>query len=275
MRSLPSLFACVVVVLACDDGATRAPVTIVVDTDGARAREDTQRLREVQKGVQGDRAQLEKARDDLAAARKSLETAASPAQKATLNAEVRALEARLDQQARGAVVVGDVVTREELDAQLRAQEERLKSFISAELGNKPSSSSSSSKATVPVPAGVSPARGLIAQGKRHLQGLELEVADVDGLLGVLTTAEQAIGRGDDAVADVAARSFSEKANAVVVDRALVRAKYTRVSAVLKGRTLTPDQQARALQLLKSATALSTSDATAANRALNDVLALGR
>jgi hypothetical protein len=276
MRGIPLTLAglSIAALLGCDDGATRAPVTIVVDTDGARAREDTQRLREVQKGVQDDRAQLEKARDDLAAARKSLESAASPTQKATLAAEVRALEARLDQQAKGAVVV-DVVTRAELDAQLRAQEERLKTFISAELGNRPSSSSSSSSSSAPKPAASSgsAARSSLAEGKKHLQGLAVEVADVDGATALVTQAEQAIAHGDDAAAAVAAGAFLDKAKAVVVDRAFIRAKYTRVSAVLKGRPLPPDQQARASELLKTATNLSTSDAAAANRALNDVLAL--
>ena len=278
LRMLPRLARVVVVVVGplalgvfagCDDGAVRAPVTIVVDTDGARAREDTQRLREVQRGVQGDRAQLEKARDDLAAARKSLETAASPGQKASLAAEVRALEARLEAN----VAVVDVVTKAELDLQLRALEERMKAFWGAEA--KTTSTSTPPPRDVAPPKAQSAARADVADGRRHLAALHVEVADVGGALVALGQAEQALARGDEAAAAVPARAFVDLVNAVVVDRAFVRRKYERVSAALKGRPLTPEQRARAEELLRSATRLSATDAPGANSALNEVLFIAR
>lgn len=272
-RLVASVVASVVVVFggACSDHGVRAPVTIVVDTDGARAREDAERLLAVQRGVQDDRAQIELARADLAAARKSLETAASPEQKRALQQQVRDLESRLQAPA----VAVDVVTRDELDTQLRAQEERLKSFISAELAGR-----STPAATTIEPPPQSPAtktaRALLADGRKHLQQLGLDAVDVVGAAALAAEAEGALDRRDDAAAAVAARAFVDKANAAVVDIALVRRKYDRVSATLTGKRFVSETQQRVQALLQdAATKTRAGDAAGANAALNDVLAIAR
>jgi hypothetical protein len=80
---------------ACSD-SVRAPLTIIVDTDLARAREERGRLEALRAGVQGDRADLDAARGELERARRRLEeTTARGPQREALLAEVRALEDRL------------------------------------------------------------------------------------------------------------------------------------------------------------------------------------
>ncbi len=273
--------------VGCGDDGVRAPVTIVVDTDGARVREDVDRLREAQRGVQDDRAQLERARLDLDAARKSLATAASPEQKQSLQRQVRDLEARLTS---GAIASADVVTRAELDAQLRAQEERLKTFISTELQGRPATSlaapattATTATATTATTAMTAPssttkasaARAHLIDGRKRLQQLAVDAADINAV-ALVDQAEATLARGDDAAALAPAAAFAERAAAAVVNAALVRRKFDRVSAVLTNRALVGEPRARADSLLQdAATRLSAGDAVGANAALNSLLVIAR
>jgi chromosome segregation ATPase len=260
------------VVGACDDGGTRAPVTIVVDTDGARAREDAARLRELQKGVQDDRAQLEKAREELAAARKSLETASTTEQKARLARQVSELESRLQGSA-----AADAVTRDELDLQLRAQEERLKTFISAELGQRPAAAATTATTTTTTTTSPEKAtRALLSEATAKLAALRIEAADVNGAEADLALANALARKGEDAAAAAAARAYADKVDAVVVNTAFCRRKYERISQAFKGKPLPPAQRKRAEVALQQAIdKISNGDAVGANDALNAALAVAR
>lgn len=281
-RCIALLFAALSIV-ACDDGAVRAPVTIVVDTDGARVKEDATRLRELQKGVQDDRAQLDKARLELEAARRSLATASTSEQKESLQTKMAELQARID----GGAASADAVTRAELDAQLRAQEERLKAFISAEVHGAPpptttttatSTTAATTTAATTATSGptVAQARALLDDGKSRLSAKAVEVGDVDGAVALVAAAEAAAGKGDAVAALAAARAFADKAAAVVVDKGFCRRKYERVNTLAKKKALSSEAEKKVASSLAQAQAkMAAGDFAAANSALNDALAASR
>ena len=273
-KSWIALIVAVLSIVACDDGPVRAPVTIVVDTDGARAREDATQLRELQKGVQGDRAQLNQARIDIEAVRKSLSTATTAEQRASLAQQMAELQARADS---GGVGNQNVVTRDELDAQLRAQEERLKTFISAEVRGAPQPPSSpttttpATAATSDAPT-VAQARALVTGGKALLRSVAAEVADVDGATALVAAVDGAAAKGDAGAAVAAARAFADKAAVVVVDKGFCRRKWERVNTLVKQKQPTGDVEKKAASLLAQAQAKTAAgDFAGANAALNDAL----
>lgn len=267
---------------SCGD-TVRAPLTIVVDTDRARALEDQGRLQELRTGVQGDRAELEAARGELQAARRRLEEAAqgNTSQRAQALADVQALEARLGL-ARG---VGGGITREELEAALTAHENRLGAIIAAELDRAktgaqalPPASTSSTPLAVAAPAA---ARDLAGEARRQLASAQstlaakgLVTADVDGGTASVDRVTSALQRGDGAAALEVATALAASAASAVADGPLLRRKYDRLNTLLKRGTVNAERRAQGQQLLgKAASALSSSDFANANARLNEVAAL--
>lgn len=263
-----------VLVAGCDD-AVRAPVTIVVDTDSARAKEDASQLNALRQGVQSDRAQLDKARVELLAVRESLKTASTLEQKATLEQKLVELERQ--------VVAENAVTKDELDAQLRAQEERLKAFISAEVRGAPPApapATTTTPATTPATSTttttgptLAQAKALVQEGRARLQAQNVEAADVDGAVALVVGVDAAVAKGDAASAVAGARAFADKAAAVVVDRVFCRRKYERVNTLSKQQKLAPDVEQKVAAALAAARAKTAAgEFVAANAALNDALA---
>ena len=80
VATLGVAFGVVVGAVGCER-AGRVPVTIVVDTDRARVRQEQEQLRALRSDVQGERRELEGARDDLAVARQKLVQAAGAARR--------------------------------------------------------------------------------------------------------------------------------------------------------------------------------------------------
>lgn len=267
---------------SCGD-TVRAPLTIVVDTDRARALEDQGRLQELRTGVQGDRAELEAARGELQAARRRLEEAAqgNTSQRAQALADVQALEVRLGL-AKG---VGGGITRDELEAALTAHENRLGAIIAAELDRaktgpqaSPPAPASTSTQAVAAPAA---ARDLAGEARRQLASAQstlaargLVTADVEGGTASVDRITSALQRGDGAAALEVATELSAAAAAAVADGPLLRRKYDRLNTLLKRGSVSAEQRVKGQQLLgKASSALTAADFAGANARLNEVAAL--
>jgi hypothetical protein len=265
----PVVLSLLLLMSACGE-AVRAPLTIVVDTDRARALEDQGKLQELRVGVQGDRAVLEAARGELHAARLRLENASqgNAVQRAQALAEVRALEARVASDG-GA----GVVTRAELDAALAAHEGRLAAIIAAELD----------RARQPTPATASPVaigaalavagspvhtasevRGRLVNARATLAAKGLVVADVAGGTASVDRMTSALEQGEIESAFDVAVSLGAAADVAVLD----------INTLVKREGVNADRRTRAEPLLReAASALSSSKFAAANDLLNEVAAL--
>ena len=190
---------------SCGD-TVRAPLTIVVDTDRARALEDQGRLQELRTGVQGDRAELEAARGELQAARRRLEeaSAGNASQRAQALADVQALEVRLGLVGQR----GGGITRDELEAALAAHENRLGAIIAAEIDRAKAGATPAPPATTTAAASApSPARDLAGEARRQLASAQaalsakgLVTADVEGGTASVDRVTSALDRGDGAAA---------------------------------------------------------------------------
>ena len=224
----------VVAIVGCGD-VVRAPITVVVDTDRARALEEQDRLQELRVGVQGDRAELEAARNDLQEARRRLEdTASDPGRRAAAAAEVIALEARLNSGSAAGI------SRAELDAALAASEQRLAAALTVIVTGHATVTPTPTIAASTAPTVGEDARALVAGIRRRLAVRQLVVADVVGGPAHVDRVEAALGKNDVAGAVEAAHALAEAAAAVVVDRPLVRRKYERVSRAAAAAGKGPD-----------------------------------
>jgi hypothetical protein len=258
---------------ACGD-AVRAPITIVVDTDRARAREEQGRLLELRAGVQGDRAELTSARVALQQARQRLEEAARGPQREALAAEVKVLEACV--QARG-----DMVSGAELAEALAATEQRLLSAIAAapRPSSSPSAPTGAGAASAPpaAVASASPtagqAREILAEARRLVAAKGVALADLDGGAERLDRVEALMGRDDIATAIGVAETLRADAARVVVDRPLLQRRYGRLNARVVKAGLVGPAKAKAEGLLQAAsTAISGGDVAAATAALSTLSA---
>lgn len=265
--SVRAAFAAVHVVVALAGGcgdAVRAPITIVVDTDRARAREEQGRLQELRAGVQSDRAELEVARVELQRARQRLEATARGPQRDAVQAEVQALEARLGERAPAGL------TRAELEAALQASEQRILAGLTA--GGVGQAPAPSVAATAP-PAATddATARQRLAQARSALSSKGLAIADlttgtadVERVLGLLD-------QGNATAAAALAEQVRAAAVAVVVDKPVLLGRYTRLNERAKQLPADDARQPRAKALLSAANkALSAGDLAAATTALEDL-----
>lgn len=273
------MLSLLLLMIACGEDV-RAPLTIVVDTDRARALEDQGKLQELRVGVQGDRAELEAARGELHAARLRLENASqgNAAQRAQALADVRALEARVASDGSAGVV-----TRAELDAALAAHEGRLAVIIAAELdrARQPTQATTAPGATgAASPLAGSPVhtagdvRRRLATARATLATKGLVVADVAGGTANVDRITSALEQGEIESAFDVAVSLGAAADVTVLDGVVMRRKYERINTLVKREGVAADRRTRAEPLLRAAaSALSSSKFAAANDLLNEVAAL--
>jgi len=264
-----------VVVMGCGD--VRAPITIVVETDRARAREDQGRMQELREGVQGDRREVEAARGELEAARRRLEEVSRAAAKGTATAqqqqEQQALVARLEAQA--ARPAGEGVTRVELDDALAAHEARLVARVAAEVDRAIAGRTSSPTAA----STTSPTRErpeaevtrLVDRARAALATKALVIGDLDGGTASVDRVEGALSRGDVAGALAVATDLAAQADAAQLDRALLRRKYDRINTRAKKEAAGSARHTAAVAGLRAATdAIGAGDLPKANGHLNEV-----
>ncbi len=239
----------------------RVPVTIVVDTDRTRTRQEQDRLHALRSDVQGDRRELEGARDDLLAARHKLVVAAGSA------------HARTTATPGG----GEPVTHAELQAELAALEGRLAALI---LARGDSAAPSPIKASETTPSATSPsatspadpianARLDLAKARDALGAKGLVAADVQGGVASVDRILSSIERGDGEGAAAVAAAFLADANAVGLTRPVLIRKYERINTEAKRPRLREDKRRQAEALLRSASqALSAGGFAEANAHLN-------
>ena len=275
----PVVLSLLLLMIACGE-VVRAPLTIVVDTDRARALEDQGKLQELRVGVQGDRAELEAARSELHAARLRLENASqgNAVQRAQALAEVRALEARVASDG-GA----GVVTRAELDAAFAAHEGRLAAIIAAEMDRArqpiPVTASPDAISAAAAPAAstahtASEVRRRLVNARATLATKGLVVADVAGGTASVDRITSALEKGEIESAFEVAVSLGAAADVTVLDGVVLRRKYERINTLVKREGVNADRRTRAEPLLReAASALSSSKFAAANDLLNEVAAL--
>ena len=275
----PVVLSLLLLMIACGE-VVRAPLTIVVDTDRARALEDQGKLQELRVGVQGDRAELEAARTELHAARQRLENASrgNAEQRAQALAEVRALESRVASEGSAGVV-----TRAELDAALAAHEVRLAAIIAAEVDRArqptPATASSDAVAAASAPPG-SPGH-TVGEVRRRLDNIRatlatkgLVVADVAGGTASVDRIMSALEKGEIESGFEVAVSLGAAADVTVLDGVVLRRKYERINTLVKRDGVSADRRTRAEPLLRAAaSALSSSKFATANDLLNEVAAL--
>jgi len=262
-------FLALVAAPGCTD-AVRAPITIVVDTDLARAREEQGRLEALRAGVQGDRADLDAARAELERARQRLEDTARGPQRDALLAEVRALEARVCAPSAGPDVAAAVAAGVEAGV-ARALAQRA--------SEAPPPAPTATAATTSAAATTSPteaaarARARIGAARATLRARRLELADVEGAVALADRIEALAARGEGAEALVLAESLEEKARAVVVDRPLLLRRYERLNTRARTAALDGARRQRIIDGLGQASAaISRGDEAGALGALADVAA---
>ncbi len=266
-RSIPPLsrgflFLLVVVAASACERSGRVPVTIVVDTDRSRVKQEQERLAALRSDVAGERRELEGARDDLVVARQKLVAAAAAARVGGA----------------GAVDAGAIISRADLDAALAASELRLLAALAERAPattttattatTAPSSTPSSVTKSSPADA-VENARRDLAAARDGLEAKGLSVADVDGGVASVDIILRAIDRGDGAAAAAAAKDLVGRAAAVGVTRPVLMRKYERINVAAKRGTVSADKRAQAeTQLRRASQALSAGDLPQANLALN-------
>jgi hypothetical protein len=256
MRPTAALWAsCLALAVTNCSETVRAPLTIVVDTDLVRAREERGRLEAVRAGVQGDRAGLEVARTELERARRRLEqtTPTGPNREALLT-EIRALEARVCPST--ALAADDVAA-----AVAAGVEAGVAAGVASALAASPSSSASARPMPPAAPSATSPTpldppsapmvRALVAEARALARARRVDLADVAGSVVALERIESLLQRGEHAAAHELAVVVQEQARRVVVDRALLLRRYERLNALvrqqgdaaLRDRALTPLRRA--------------------------------
>ncbi len=263
-RSIPPLsrgflFLLVVVAASACERSGRVPVTIVVDTDRSRVKQEQERLAALRSDVAGERRELEGARDDLVVARQKLVAAAAAARVGGA----------------GAVDAGAIISRADLDAALAASELRLLAALAERAPattttttTAPSSTPSSVTKSSPADA-VENARRDLAAARDGLDAKGLSVAAVDGGVASVDIILRAIDRGDGAAAAAAAKDLVGRAAAVGVTRPVLMRKYERINVAAKRGTVSADKRAQAeTQLRRASQALSAGDLPQANLALN-------
>jgi hypothetical protein len=228
--------------------------------------------------VQGDRATLEQARDELAAARQKLAGAVDAADRRALEATIVALQARLAAPPNDARTSAGDDLDARLERALRAQDERVRAIVAEELVRARAGATSTTTSAAPA-ATLSPAaaqaRQLVADARARLAAQHIEFVDVEGAQALADAVESALGRGDGEAALGSARELTARAAAVVVDRPFVRRKFERVRALLGRNAVPAATKARAEARFKEATALSDRNPEAANVALHEALLLLR
>jgi hypothetical protein len=275
---------------ACAD-ADGGPVTIIVDADRSRLLADQARLVDLRQGLDADRAQLLAARDELRAARVAAERAFEQATSESERGDARAALAGLrDREQALAVAVaapgGAPVTRDEVQRLLLESEERLRTAWRAELvtlgtlgtlrpgGSAAVDSGASTRSQAAGTPRADPAALAAWDGlqqrlrERRLDGADLGTAgaaDVD-------RARALLNKGDPAALPLLA-DLTARADAAVVTRNLVRAKYTRTNARLKANTAVLDVDKRRdleARLAEAAAAIQRDDVGDANTILADI-----
>jgi hypothetical protein len=274
-QPMPSAPARTAVLLAlamvgCTD-AVRAPITIVVDTDLARAREEQGRLEALRAGVQGDRADLDAARVELERARQRLEQTARGPQRDALVAEIRALEGRVCPPPPEVDVAAAVAAGVEAGV-ARALAARPVEVTPP--SPVPPPAAAASPAAPSSPADLVPrARAKVQAARAALRARQLDLADLEGAVALADRVEGLAGRGDGAGALALAEQLEAEARAVVVDRPLLLRRYERLNTRAKSATLdAARRQVVTTGLGRASTAISRGDQAGALTALGDVAA---
>jgi hypothetical protein len=251
MRRILALWGTCLALASCSE-TVRAPLTIVVDTDLVRAREERGRLEALRAGVQGDRAGLEGARAELERARRRLEqtTGTGPNREALLT-EIRALEARVCPS-----------TSPDADHIAAAVAAGVEAGVARALAAQPSTSASARPTpTSPMSATTSPTsptsptaamvRATVADARALARARRLDLADLVGGVVALERIESLLQRGEHTAAHELAVGVQEQARQVVVDRALLLRRYVRLNdlarqqgdAAMRERALAPLRRA--------------------------------
>jgi hypothetical protein len=235
----------VVAVMGCTD-TVRAPVTIVVDTDLARARDEQVRPEARREAVPVGHAELDAARAEV---------------------ERGPLEARAHAPAVGPDVATAVAAGSEAGvARVTAQR-----GSDATAAPATTSSSTSTTAAEPSADAVVMARARIGAVRTTLRARQMELADVDGAVVLADRIEGLAGRGDGALALALAGTLEEKIRTVVVDRALLLRRYERLNTRARQAELDgPRRQRIGAGLGEASAAISRGDHPGALTALADV-----
>lgn len=271
--------SCLVVAPACTD-VVRAPITIIVDTDLARAREEQGRLEALRAGVQEDRADLDAARAELERARDRLEATARGPQRDALLDEVRALEAKVC--APAAEPAMTVAVAAAVAAGVEAGVARgLAQLAPGGLAPAVAAPTASSSSSLPpaAPSGdraadpVIEARARVRAARAAMQERGLDLADLDVAVAVVDRVESLAARGEGAAALELAADLDLRARGVVIDRPLLLRRYERLNARARGASLDDTRrQAVAASLGRASRAISAGQLEEAVRSLLEVSA---
>jgi hypothetical protein len=257
------------VLSSCSEAGGKEQLTVVVEADRARALADQARLADMQAALASAKQELEATRNDLQLLREKLLKAGalSADEAARLEERERSLrdrEARIGTAAAAPATAGGV-TREEIEALLKAQEERLRGSLAHATPAAAPAGPPSSGSADDVAAQLASVRDL-----RSRRGLLPD--DVEGGPALERRVEDALRAKRAGEALSFARELAGKTEATVVNGAFVRRKYDRAQQRLG--VLAGDKLARAKELLGDANAKNArGDHAGANEALNRVLEL--
>lgn len=269
---------CAVLLGACGD-SVRAPLTIIVDTDLARAREERGRLEALRAGVQGDRADLDAARGELERARRRLEeTTAKGPQRDALIAEVRALEETLCR----APSVGIPDVEKAVAAGVEAGVARA---LQAHSSSTPPAATPTTPLALVPPSAAPPSSpplsdhsGLAREKLREARALarvrRFDLADLPGAVALVERIGALAARGEGATALELATQLEDQVRTVVIDRALLLRRYERLNTLVRQRAAEASLREAVTALLRQASeALSRGDLDGAAQALLKVASL--